>query len=48
MHWKEKVGIGDLAKIDAEISTYIASSIRGLKEGLDKIEGCRKKDGLVG
>ncbi len=48
MHWKEKAGIGDLAKIDVDILDCIVSFTEALIIGWAKIEGCRKKDGLVG
>jgi hypothetical protein len=37
-----------LAKIDAEILAYIVSSIKGSKDGLCKIEDCRKKGEMAG
>jgi hypothetical protein len=39
---------GGLAKIDANIFASIDTFLRGLKEELCKIEGCRQKDERAG
>ena len=44
MHWKERVGIGGLAKIDVGVLDCIISFTRGLIIGLDKTEDRRKRD----